>query len=139
METFRIYLAGAMSDISFEESEAWRSTAKEWLESRECAYHVAAINPNDYYNFLEVKHKTEKEILRFDLHKVRTSNLILVNLNGKSIGTAMELQHAYDNGIPIIGFKDDDEELHPWLDYVCDRVFVELDKAIKYIDEYYLV
>jgi nucleoside 2-deoxyribosyltransferase len=127
-----------MSDVTFEESQVWRSTAKEWLESRECNYHVAAINPNDYYNFLEVKHKTEKEILRFDLHKVRTSNLILVNLNGKSIGTAMELQHAYDNGIPVIGFKDDGEEIHPWLDYVCDRVFKNLKDCLEYIEEYYL-
>lgn len=99
---------------------------------------MSCLNPNDYYNFLEKRHDTEKEILRFDLHKVRTSNLVFVNLNGKSIGTAMELQHAYDNGIPIIGYKDDGDELHPWLDYVCDRVFDNLKDILKYIDEYYL-
>jgi nucleoside 2-deoxyribosyltransferase len=139
MKTFKFYLAGAMTGISFDESNVYRETAKEWLESRECNFNVTAINPNDYYNFLEKRHETEKEILRFDLNMIRTSDLILVNLNGKSIGTAMELMLAYELHKPIVGFIADKSELHPWLDYVCDRVFNEMDLALKYIEEYYLV
>jgi len=138
METYRIYLAGGMSDVSFEESNIWRSTASEWLNSRECNYHVEAINPNDYFNFLNKRYETEEEIRRFDIRKVDNSNLILVNLNGKSLGTAMELQHAYDKGIGIVGYKDDGEGLHPWLRCVCDRVFYDLKSSLKYIDDFYL-
>lgn len=138
METFKIYLAGSMGDISFEESNKWRVQGKKILESLECEYRVNVINPNDYYNFKEKAYETEKEIIRFDLHKVRTSNLILVNLNGKSLGTAMELQHAFDHGIPIVGFKDDGTALHPWLEFTCDRVFDNLLGSLEFIENYHL-
>ena len=139
METYRIYLAGSMSGISFEESNMWREVSKEYLESRECNYHVKTINPNDYFNFLVKRHETEEEIRRFDIHKVDISDLIFVNLNGKSIGTAMELQHAFDKSIPIVGYKDDKEDLHPWLQCVCDRVFDNQKDALEYINEFYLL
>lgn len=138
MKELVCYLAGQMTGIDFGSSNLWRQTAKEWLESRECSYHVKVINPNDYYNFISQSHISEKEIIRFDLHKVRTSDLILVNLNGFSIGTAMELQHAIDNGIPVIGFKEDNEFLHPWLDYTCNRVFNNIGDCLNYIKNYYL-
>lgn len=138
MKNFQIYLAGAMSDISFDESEIWRLEAVDYFKNLECDYNIKTINPNDYYNFLIKIHETEKEIIRFDLHKVRTSNLILVNLKGKSIGTAMELQHAIDRGIPIIGFKEDEDILHPWLEYTCDRVFSNIGDCLEYIKNYYL-
>lgn len=139
MKDFVCYLAGQMTGITFEESNIWRETAKEWLEHIECDSNVFVINPNDYYNFKSQTYTSQKEIIRFDLNKVRNSNLILVNLSGFSIGTAMELQHAYDNLIPIIGYKDDDStELHPWLEFVCDRVFEDLNSALEYINDYYL-
>lgn len=139
MKEYRIYLAGQMTGISYDESNIWRLTAKEWLEKLECHYHVTAINPNDYYNFLSKTYKTEKEINRFDLHKVRTSDLILANLNGSSNGTAMEIQHAYDNGIPVISYKDDGEFLHPWLEFESDRVCDNLKEALEFIKNYYLI
>ena len=140
MDTFKIYLAGSMSNVSFEESNIWRMVAKEWLENCECRYHVYITNPNDYYNFLEVKHTTGKEIIRFDLNKVRNSDLVLANLNHDSTGTAMEIQHAFDRGIPIIGYVDDEfnVQIHPWLEFECDRVFVGLQAALNYIENYYL-
>ena len=138
MRDWTCYLAGQMTGIDFDSSNVWRETAKEWLESRECNYIVKVINPNDYYNFITQTYIDNKEIIRFDLHKVRTSDLILVNLNGFSLGTAMELQHAIDNKIPILGYKDDGEILHPWLEYTCDRVFNSLAGALEYIKVYYL-
>jgi nucleoside 2-deoxyribosyltransferase len=138
MKEWTCYLAGQMTGISYEESNVWRETAKDWLESRECDYNVHACNPNEYYNFKSQSYVSNKEIIRFDLNKVRNSDLILVNLNGFSLGTAMELQHAFDHKIPILGYKDDSEELHPWLEFVCDRVFNSLTGALEYIKNYYL-
>ena len=139
MREWICYLAGSMQDISFEMSNAWRTTAKEWLERIECDYDIKVINPNDYYNFLSKTHKTEEEIRRFDIRKVEQSDLILVNLSGKSIGTAMELQHAFDRNIAIIGYKDDGKKLHPWLNCVCDRVFDDLKDALEYVKEFYIL
>jgi nucleoside 2-deoxyribosyltransferase len=115
MQDYRVYLAGSMSDVSFESSNIWRETAKKYLENKECNYHVSATNPNNFYNFLTKRYDSEEEIRRFDIRRVEQSDLILVNLDGKSIGTAMELQHAFDLGKAIIGYKTDGEKLHPWL------------------------
>lgn len=139
MKEFVIYLAGQMSGISYEESNRWRLVAKDCLENVECDYKVKAINPNDYYNFKEKTYINDKEIIRLDLHKVRTSDLILVDLSGKSIGTAMEIQHAFDRGIPIVGFTSGDKsEIHPWLEFECDRVFGSIQGALEYIENYHL-
>lgn len=140
MKNFKIYLAGQMSGISFEDSDAWRKDVKHYFNAYKHHYDklLTIINPNDYYSFKEKRHETEKEIIRFDLNMVRTSDLILVNLNGNSIGTAMELMLAHELHKPIIGYKDDDKELHPWLEHVCDRVFKNLYDTIGYVEDYYL-
>lgn len=138
MKDFNIYLAGKMTGLTYDVANSWRVKAKKWLENRECNYKVKVCNPNDYYNFKTKTYVNDKEIIRFDLHKVRTSDLILVNLDGFSIGTAMELQHAYDKGIPIVGYKTDGGMIHPWLDYVCNRVFHSLEGALEYINFYFL-
>lgn len=138
IETFKIYEAGKMTGISFEESDCWRKEVKDYFYEHEYFQNVIVINPNDYYNFNEILHKTEKEIIRFDLNKVRTSNLILVNLDGDSIGTSMELMTAHDLHIPIIGFSIDSTSIHPWIEYVCDRICDSMEEAIEYIEKYYL-
>lgn len=129
-----------MGGVSYDKSNEWRLKAKSYLENIETDYKVTAINPNDYYNFKEVKHKTEKEIIRFDLHKVRTSNLILVSLEGDSIGTSMETMLAHELNIPIVGFcgERDINTVHPWIIECCCRVETSLDKALEYIKDYYL-
>ena len=44
--------------------------------------------------------------MNYFLHKVSKSDLLLVNLDNSnsSVGTGMEVQKAFDTGIPIIGF-----------------------------------
>lgn len=135
---FNIYLAGSMMGLTLEESNKWRKEATKKLYNLETDYKINTTNPNNFYNFVNKRHDSEEEIRRFDIRKVEQSNMILVNLNGKSIGTAMELQHAYDLNIPIIGYKDDGEELHPWLECVCDKLFTNLDDTIDYMEEFYL-
>ena len=138
MKYWFCYLAGSMSGMTFEASNHWRTLSKYLLEQIECDYKVRVVNPNTYYNFISKRYDSEEEIRRFDIRKVEQSDLIFVNLNGKSIGTAMELQHAFDLNIPIIGYKDDEEELHPWLQCVCDKIFDDIPTAVNYIEEYYL-
>lgn len=70
-------------------------------------------------------------MFRFDLRKVRRSDVILVNLNNirKSIGSCIEVYEAYKSNIPVIGFLDDKlpiDELtaliHPWIYFCVDRI-----------------
>lgn len=69
----------------FNEGNDWRVHIKSELESADSIYKVICDNPNDYYNFLNKEYKSELEIQKFDLDKVRQANLIIVNLNAYSI------------------------------------------------------
>lgn len=144
MKEISIYLAGAMSGLTFEESNEWREYAKEKMIKLTSYYFsnpslVCCINPNDYYNFQTIKHKSEHEVKEFDLYKLKHSDLVLVNLENinTSIGTAMELQVAHDNNIPIVTFGDI-INVHPWITDTIWRTEDTLEDACKYIVNYFL-
>ena len=141
METFRVYECGGMSSLDWDSQNAWRESAKEWLEHLECNYKVKVINPCSYFNFKTVNHRSEREVMNFDLNQVRSSNLILVNFNDpRSIGSAVELFVAYENHIPVIGYcKDKDTIIHPWLLEYVDRMCLDLKDSLKYIANFYLL
>lgn len=138
MKDFKIYLCGGMSGLSKEDQVIWRELCKEWLESRECNYHVSVINPCDYFNFFEKRHQSEKEIMNYDLNHVRTSDLLLTYFNApNSIGSAIEMYLAKELYIPVIGINKG-EEIHPWILECVDRMFDDEKAALEYINEFYL-
>ena len=49
----------------------------------------------------------------------------------------MEVQKAFDTGIPIIGFGT--KNIYPWIKEHCDIVFEDRFDALVYIKEYYLL
>lgn len=137
----KIYLAGGMSDLPYEEQNKWRENIVNSLEySRDGnRYDCNICNPVKYYNFKNPRHETEKEVMRFDLHKVRNSDLIIVNFNEpKSLGTMAEIAVAYEHSIPIIGLNTKEKNLHPWQVEMCDRVFTEVDTLVEHIIDFYL-
>lgn len=127
-----------MSDIEFEESNSWRTHIISTLHSR-VGSKVKCCNPNDYFNFEEICHETEREVRNFDLNKLRKSDLIVVNFNApNSIGTAQELAIANEHRIPVIGLNECNYELHPWLTECCERIFYKMDQLLDYIIYFYL-
>lgn len=140
METLRIYLAGPCANEP-DEGAAWRSKAKEMLaqvaEWRGC--NVDVINPLDYFTYAEKNHKTQKQVKWYYMSRIDKCDLVLCNLNGtrSSPGTAQEVQHAWDQGIPVIGFGK--EYVYPWIAEVdCQVVFPNMSEAINYIADYYI-
>lgn len=139
MREFKVYLAGAMSGISFEESNAWRKNITRSLNNTYADIKVKCINPNDYYNFKEVTYDSEREVMEFDLYKVRHSDLVIVNFNhSESRGTMAEIAIAYENKIPIIGLNVNHEKLHPWQIEMSNKIFDDELKITNYISNYYL-
>lgn len=141
MDTFRIYLAGAMSGISYDEQNTWRKIVKNKLENTYSEYHVNCINPVDYYNFEDSpkRYDSELEIMNFDLHKLKHSDLVIVNFNKPdSLGTMSEIATAYELRIPIIGLKGDLTKLHPWQECMCAKMFTNLNALLDYVRDFYL-
>ena len=141
METCRIYLSGGMGNLSFEEQSKWRKQIIDAIKFGDYDYEKKPIffNPVDYYNFKEARHRSEREVMQFDLNGLRNSDLVIVNFNNpKSIGTAAELAIAYDMKIPIIGINKDNQELHPWLVEFTSRMCDDIREAVEHIVEFYL-
>lgn len=132
---------GLFGKERFHESNEWRVDLKnqfEELSNRECIF----INPNDHFCFLDdTTYKSEREIMEYDLYKVRSSDLLIVNFNDpKSIGSACEMAIAYDKRIPIIGLCENGEEsnLHPWLKCFCNRIFADREELVLYVIQHYI-
>ena len=144
MRDLVIYTAGGMGKFGkekFDECDKWRKYCKQVLENCECNYRVKVVNPNDFFNFVDEppQYKTQDEVMRLDLHKLRNSDLVVINFNDMySLGSMSEIAIAYDRGIPIIGLDEDNQNLHPWQVCMCERIFNNIDEMLDYIEDFYL-
>lgn len=142
----KIYLAGKMNGLTFDEMNEWRNeTFQKLLEAAEYNNEkINVVNPVSYYNFEEKRHQTEIEVEEYDLAHVISSNIVVVNLDGlsNSIGTIIELHDAhYNHKIPVIAFGDKKlyENLHPWVKNDITRVEDSIDDVVAYIRDFYFM
>lgn len=148
----RIYLAGAIGcyGAGAEYPKIWREMAMKWFDiysKHTYGYDFRCINPIRYYEYGKDYHKSDREVMMFDLRKVESADVILVNLKDieKSPGTIDEIFNAWKNNIPVIGFLETEEELkdiglHPWIKEQVDRIEIgqnAMKKAMAYIKDYY--
>ena len=144
-----IYLIGTIQtyrNIS-EEAREWRDRVKEYFS----VYYLnfECISPAEFYEYGVHYGKSNHEIMRFDLRKVREADIMLVNLKDirRSIGSCDEIFYAYMLGKPIIGFIEDNftgnnlvNYVHEWKYEQIDRIETgknALKKACDYIKNYY--
>ena len=140
MENVHIYLSGGMGNLDFEEQSKWRQQVIDAITfNYECRKKPIFFNPVNYFNFVDIRYKTQKEVMDFDLNALRNSDLIIVNFNDpSSLGTCAELAIAYDMKTPIIGINKDNKELHPWLKSFCNRMCSSIKEAVEYVVDFYL-
>ena len=139
MNNYFIYLAGGMTGLSYEEQINWRLYVNNKLKNYECDYKVKCFNPVDYYSLEDTTPEIEEEAMKFDLHKLKESNLVIVNFNApKSLGTQSEIAIAWDNHIPVIGLNESEQQLHPWQYLMSSKIFTNMEDMLRYIYKYYL-
>lgn len=143
-----VYLAGAVSCYFNSEQhdypKQWRDEVKNYV--KKFYDDMTIISPKDNYEIGKNYHKSETEVMRFDLRMVRESDIVLVNLKDlhTSLGTSDEIFYAFIKGKPIIGFLEDESEvknIHPWKVEQIDRIEAGKDamkNAIDYIYRYYV-
>ena len=77
--------------------------------------------------------------MEFDLHRLRTSDLVIINFNDMySLGSMAELAIAYERKIPIVGLDINKQDLHPWEVEMCNRIFHDIDEMLDYVEDFYL-
>ena len=144
---FNIYLSGSITGVKSRNEVLNRFYLKEIFENNnnvyEYKYKVDVFNPIEHFNYIDkTNYKNEKQIMRYELDRLRKSDLVIVDFhNHNSLGTMAELAIAYEHKIPIIGFNPTLKELHPWIVEMCDVIFDfnELSKLAEYVQNNYLI
>jgi nucleoside 2-deoxyribosyltransferase len=91
-------------------------------------------------NFKDREVDSANEIVEFDLQDVRDADILLVNYNKPSIGTAMEVFHAAHNlGKFIVAFSPFTfKDCSPWMVRYCTKILPDLDAAVDYIRDNFI-
>ena len=145
LHLFNVYISGAITRLKSKEEENYRYTIKKRLENGNDMHgykqKVCVFNPIEFFNYIdEKKYISEKQVMNYELDKLRKSDLVIVDFkNHKSLGTMSEMSIAYERRIPIIGLNLNSYDLHPWQKEMCDLIFYNYNQLISYIIEYYLV
>lgn len=141
MEKVKIYLAGSMTGLPYEEQVGWRNRFKDAVKFGEYDLEKTPVffSPPDYYSPSMANHLSEREVMEFELNVLRKSDLVVVNFtNPNSIGTAMELMLAKEHRIPVIGLNKDNKNLHPWLEECVTRMCYSFRELVEHVVQFYL-
>lgn len=144
MKTFKIYTAGKMGGLEYEDQMLWRWKLE--LCVRETANNVVFVHPPQYYRYEDNFHKNEREAMQWDLAQIRDSDIVVVDMNtiADSIGTHMELgfieaiNQMGSKHIHVIAIGNPNVE-HPWLYEIPLRFENSVESAADYITSYLLV
>lgn len=129
----KVYLAGPINGCTDEECKGWRAEARRLLEPIH-----AVIDPMDF-DCRGLEGGMAADIIKHDLDRLDEADLILVNAERPSWGTAMELVYARQGGKPAIafgGFSIGDAS--PWLRGHTSKVFGTLTEACSEIVNFWM-
>jgi nucleoside 2-deoxyribosyltransferase len=123
----RIYLAGPINGRTDEECNGWRSEASSALAA--AGHETVDPMRRDYRG---VEDTNVEAIVRGDLDDIASCDVVLVNANAASWGTAMELVYARQMGKTIVAFCSG-PRVSPWLRYQSHAVVGTQSQAIETI------
>jgi nucleoside 2-deoxyribosyltransferase len=142
----KVYLAGPIAGLTYDEGQNWRTYAQDVLAS--CG--IAGFSPLRGKEFLRADGQigtavfehalaTDKGIMKRDSNDVRTSACVLVNFEHAthvSRGTDMELAMAYILNIPVVVACAADSPLlfHPMIRAAIDYRVDTLDEALDIVE-----
>lgn len=147
MKEYKIYTCGKMSGISYENQMYWRKKIELFVNREyDGSDKVKFIHPPLFFNYESSSHKTEREILEWEMKQLHDCDIVIVNLEGidSTIGSHMELGAVQginrfgDKYIYVVGLGKEDN-LHPWINESCMRIENSYSDLAKYIAEYLLV
>jgi nucleoside 2-deoxyribosyltransferase len=137
---YKVYLAGAISGLTFQRGNQWR----EALAAELTKLGIESFNPLAPDKKLNdgrvIKHAdypegvTGEDIFNRDKNWIDQANLVVANFNAPhfSPGTMWEIGYAYGQRIPVIAFGDVSQLSHPFVCIPCKVVEkTELISAIK--------
>ena len=136
------YLSGGMTKFgtdNFDESNNWRVDVKEQIRNCSDGY-IVCFSPNEHWNMMDDPEEfTEREAMNLDIYKLRQSELVIFNNNDPfSRGSMIELGIAYERQIPIFTLNEDNNEVHPWIRDISQKVFTDREDMMMYLSAHYI-
>lgn len=145
--TMKLYLAGAISNCTYQEATQWRHQIKQSLDPK--AWVV--LDPMGGKSHLDngeriavsYDHKellcSDRAIITRDRHMVKQADIVLFNLTygaNKLIGTSVELgwANAWDKTC-IAAIPEDSQYQHPFIRELC-HCLPSLDEALRVLKSY---
>ena len=134
MSKKKIYLSGPIMDECPRAAATWRERAIEAL-----GRDFLLLDPMRR-DFKDREVDSANEIVEFDLQDIRAADLLLVNYNKPSIGTAMEVFYAAHNlGKFVVAFSPFAfQDCNPWMVRYCTKILPSLDSAVIYLREHFV-
>lgn len=144
----KVYLAGRIQGLSFEDSGSWRDEAVHQFKK----LGIEAISPlcleGAVYRAMSGSDEIPAEesdltytveasryIIWKDLEIIKKCEALLVNISGPSWGTGMEIFYAsHMLNKPVVAFGKADER-SPWVRHHLVGNYQEMDKAIEFVAE----
>lgn len=123
-----LYLCGPINGCTDEEANDWRTSVK-------AAWPGICRDPmkRDYRGREDVAFR---EIVELDKIDVAASDVIIVNYDKPSVGTAMEILFAWQIGKPIVVVCRRDAVISPWLRYhshvIVDSFHAAVARAVEF-------
>jgi len=128
----KVYLAGPIHGKSDDDCKAWRVTAAECLR----LFGHDVLDPMDR-DCRGIEEATYDLIVDSDKKDIRSCDILLVNANSPSWGTAMEVAHASSLGKTVVAFAThtNSPQISPWLRYHATEIYESLSHALARINQ----
>ena len=125
-----IYLCGPIMDEHQGVARDWRNIVIKHLSKS-----FVILDPMRR-DFKDREVDSANEIVEFDLQDIRNSDILLVNYNKASIGTAMEVFYASNElGKFVVAFSPFDfKNCNPWMIRYCTKILNSLENSIEYLN-----
>lgn len=147
MKEYKIYTCGKMSGTTFEKQMKWRKNLEELVNEKYGGNdRIKFIHPPLFFNYEHMQHKTEREILDWEMKQLHDCDVVVIDFDGidSTIGSHMEIGAVQginrfgDKYIYVVGVGEE-KKLHPWIKESCIRIENNLDDLAQYIAEYLVI
>lgn len=135
-----IYLAGAITGLSWESAEGWRIKIKSKIENTTNKQWIC-VNPCEHIPHKVFTENVERECMKWDLWKLKQCDIVVCDFSHPiSLGTSWELGTAFEHNIPIIGVLTEStkEDVHPWWKIAAMHICDDLEDLTRYLQKHFL-
>lgn len=125
----KVYLAGPIFECEDHECIAWRQEVKKRLAG------FVVVDPMETTDYRGETDSHYREIVELDKARIDACDILLVNCIKPSIGTAMEILYAWQQGKRVYVVCRDNP-VNPWLLYHAEKTFPSIEAVVSYLQHY---